>query len=116
MQAKERVSSPRHSQLTGSTVCYARDARFIVAQVTRRGDRGLSTAGNPGNVGLKRYVGEFDNRGDAVRYTTLLLLAMAAIAGPSLTSAQELRPVANPEQLGFSSARLQRLTDTYQGY
>src|SRR3984893_10302689 len=41
---------------------------------------------------------------------------MAAIAGPSLTSAQELRPVANPEQLGFSSARLQRLTDTYQGY
>src|ERR1700738_734830 len=53
---------------------------------------------------------------DAVRYTKLLLLAMAAAAGPSLTSAQELRPVANPEQLGFSSARLQRLTETYQGY
>jgi CubicO group peptidase (beta-lactamase class C family) len=53
---------------------------------------------------------------DAVRYTKLLLLAVAAIAGPSLTSAQELRPVANPEQFGFSAARLQRLTDTYQGY
>ncbi len=51
-----------------------------------------------------------------MRYTRLLLLAMVTAAGPSLTSAQELRPVANPEQLGFSSARLQRLTETYQGY
>src|SRR5437868_9037163 len=41
---------------------------------------------------------------------------MVAFAGPSLTSAQELRPVANPEQLGFSAARLQRLTEHYQGY
>ncbi len=103
-------------EVTGSTVYYARDARFIVAQPARRGDRGLTTAGNPGNVGLKRYAGEFDNGRDAVRYTKLLLLAMVAAAGPSLTSAQELRPVANPEQLGFSSARLQRLTETYQGY
>jgi CubicO group peptidase (beta-lactamase class C family) len=53
---------------------------------------------------------------NAVRHTKLLLLAMVAAAGPSLTSAQELRPVANPEQLGFSAARLQRLTETYQGY
>jgi hypothetical protein len=51
-----------------------------------------------------------------VRHTKLLLLAMVAIAGPSLTSAQELRAVANPEQLGFSAARLQRLTENYQGY
>src|SRR5205807_5804080 len=35
---------------------------------------------------------------------------------PSLTSAEELRPVSNPEQLGFSAARLQRLTEHYQGY
>ena len=45
----------------------------------------------------------------------LLLLAVAA-GGPSPASAQELRSVTNPEQLGFSAARLQRLTDTYQGY
>ena len=51
-----------------------------------------------------------------MRYIKLLLLALVAAAGPSLTSAQELRPVPNPEQLGFSSTRLQRLTDTYQGY
>jgi hypothetical protein len=107
---------PWRSRLTGSTVCYALDARFIVAQAARRGDRGPTTAGNPGNVGLKRYAGEFDNGRNAVRHTKLLLLAMVAAAGPSLTSAQELRPVANPEQLGFSSARLQRLTETYQGY
>jgi hypothetical protein len=45
-----------------------------------------------------------------MRHFKLLLLAMVA-AGPSLASAQELRSVANPEQLGFSSARLQRLTE-----
>jgi CubicO group peptidase (beta-lactamase class C family) len=65
---------------------------------------------------LKGYAGEFDNGRNAVRHAKLLLLAMVAAAGPSLTSAQELRPVANPEQLGFSSARLQHLTETYQGY
>jgi hypothetical protein len=48
--------------------------------------------------------------GNAVKHSKLLLLAMVAAAGPSLTSAQELPPVANPEPLGFSSARLQRLT------
>jgi CubicO group peptidase (beta-lactamase class C family) len=53
--------------------------------------------------------------GNAMRYFKLLLLAMVA-AGPSPASAQELRSVTNPEQLGFSAARLQRLTDTYQGY
>jgi len=51
MQAKQRVSPPRRSQLTGSTVCLARDARFIVARAARRGDRGFTTAWNPGNVG-----------------------------------------------------------------
>ena len=50
-----------------------------------------------------------------MRYFKLLLLAMVA-AGPSPASAQELRSVTNPEQLGFSAARLQRMTDTYQGY
>src|SRR5881394_3674074 len=50
-----------------------------------------------------------------MRYFKLLLLAMVA-AGPSPASAQELRSVTNPEQLGFSAARLQRLTDVYKGY
>ena len=45
-----------------------------------------------------------------------LLLAVLALAGASVGRAEELTPVANPEQLGFSSARLQRLTDAYQGY
>jgi hypothetical protein len=49
-------------------------------------------------------------------YTKLLLLAMVVAGSPSLGSAQELPPVANPEQLGLSSAHLQRLTETYQGY
>ena len=51
-----------------------------------------------------------------MRHTKLLLVAMVAITGPNLTSAQDLRPVANPDQLGFSAARLQRLTENYQGY
>jgi hypothetical protein len=44
------VSPPRRSQLTGSTVCHARNVRFIVAQAARSGDHGLTTAGNPENV------------------------------------------------------------------
>jgi hypothetical protein len=74
-QARQYDSPPRRSQLTGSTVCYLRDARFIVAQAAQRGDCGLTTAGNPGNVGLKRYAGEFDNGRNAVKYIKLLLLA-----------------------------------------
>ena len=61
------------------------------------------------------FVG-FDKGRDAMKYAKLLLLAMVAAGGPTLTSAQEFRVVANPEQLGFSSARLQRLTETYQSY
>jgi CubicO group peptidase (beta-lactamase class C family) len=45
-----------------------------------------------------------------------LLLAVLALAGANVGSAEELTPAVNPEQLGFSSSRLQRLTDTYQGY
>src|SRR3954470_12867491 len=45
-----------------------------------------------------------------------LLLAILALAGTSVGRAEELTPVAKPEQLGFSPERLQRLTDTYQGY
>src|SRR4051812_28764448 len=50
----------------------------------------------------------------AMKLTRYLLLAILALAGPSF--AEEPAPVAKPEQLGFSSARLQRLTDAYQGY
>jgi hypothetical protein len=56
---------PRRSQLTGSTVFYARDARFIVAQAALRGDRGVTTTGNPGNVGLiASYRAQSRRRGD----------------------------------------------------
>ena len=78
----------------------------------RKPPEGAIVASQPGNVGLKRYAGEFDT----MSYTKLLLLAMVVAGGPSLASAQGLPPVANPEQLGFSSARLQHLTETYQGY
>src|SRR4051794_16035878 len=45
-----------------------------------------------------------------------LLLAILALAGAGFGRAEELTPVAKAEQLGFSSERLQRLSDTYQGY
>src|SRR4051794_7709049 len=45
-----------------------------------------------------------------------LLFAILVLASASLGRAGELTPVANPEQLGFSAARLQRLTEHYQGY
>src|SRR5690242_13937265 len=48
--------------------------------------------------------------------TGYLLLAVLALAGANFGHAEELTPVANPDQLGFSRERLQRLTDTYQGY
>src|SRR4051794_8480126 len=55
-------------------------------------------------------------RGNRMKPAVYLLLAVLELAGASLGRADELTPVANPEQLGFSSARLQRLTDTYEGY
>jgi CubicO group peptidase (beta-lactamase class C family) len=55
-------------------------------------------------------------RGDRMKAARYLLCAVFALAGASLGRADELTPVAQPEQLGFSSARLQRLTDAYQGY
>jgi CubicO group peptidase (beta-lactamase class C family) len=45
-----------------------------------------------------------------------LLLAVLALASPGIGSSEEPSPVGNPEQLGFAPGRLQRLTDTYQGY
>jgi CubicO group peptidase (beta-lactamase class C family) len=42
---------------------------------------------------------------------TLLLAFCAGTA-----AAQELKAIAQPEQLGFSADRLKRITDTYQGY
>jgi len=46
---------------------------------------------------------------------TLLVAAFTACFAV-LATAQELKPVDHPESLGFSPTRLQRLTDTYQGY
>ena len=45
-----------------------------------------------------------------------LLVAAFTVCFTVLATAQELKPVDHPENLGFSPARLQRLTDTYQGY
>src|SRR4051794_25002323 len=55
-------------------------------------------------------------RGNRMKPAGYLLLAVLALAGASLSRAEELTPVTNPEQLGFSPERLQRLTDAYQGY
>src|SRR5579862_1778336 len=41
---------------------------------------------------------------------------MAAIAWSGVALAQPLTPAAHPEELGFSPARLQHLTDVYKGY
>ena len=51
-----------------------------------------------------------------MKFVRPLLLTVLLIGGASLAVAQELRPVEHPEQLGFSSTRLQRLTQAYQGY
>jgi len=50
---------------------------------------------------------------------TYLRLVAAAILGlcwAAIASAEELVAVAHPEQLGFATDRLKRITDVYQGY
>jgi CubicO group peptidase (beta-lactamase class C family) len=51
-----------------------------------------------------------------MKFVRPILLTIFVINGASLAVAQELTPVGHPEQLGFSSTRLQRLTQAYQGY
>lgn len=50
------------------------------------------------------------------RFIRRLLPTIFLISGASLAVAQEPMPVVHPEQLGFSTTRLQRLTQAYQGY
>jgi hypothetical protein len=45
MNAKQRVSAPRRSQLAVSTACCGRGARFAIAQDARRGDHGYQRPG-----------------------------------------------------------------------
>jgi hypothetical protein len=45
-----------------------------------------------------------------MRFVRRLLPTLLLIGGASLAVAQELTPVAHPEQLGFSATRLRRLT------
>jgi hypothetical protein len=45
MNAKQRVSAPRRSQLAVSTACCGRGARFAIAQDARRGDGGYQRPG-----------------------------------------------------------------------
>src|SRR5271157_6014029 len=51
-----------------------------------------------------------------MKFAKLLLVMALAVGGADLAVAQELAPVARAEQLGFSTARLQRLTQAYQAY
>src|ERR1700747_3153091 len=51
-----------------------------------------------------------------MKFVRPLLLTIFLIGGTSLAVAQEFRPVEHPAHLGFSSTRLQRLTQAYQGY
>jgi CubicO group peptidase (beta-lactamase class C family) len=51
-----------------------------------------------------------------MKFAKLLLVAALASVAPIWAVAQEPAPVAHPEQLGFSTSRLQRLTEAYQGY
>jgi hypothetical protein len=44
----------------------------------------------------------------------LLLVVALAVGGVNLAVAQEPAPVAHPEQLGFSTPRLQRLTQAFK--
>jgi CubicO group peptidase (beta-lactamase class C family) len=46
----------------------------------------------------------------------LLFVAFCAASWTGVALAQDLPGVARPEELGFSAARLQRLTEAYQGY
>jgi hypothetical protein len=45
MNAKQRVSAPRRSQLAVSTACCGRGARFAIARDARRGDHGYKRPG-----------------------------------------------------------------------
>ena len=51
-----------------------------------------------------------------MKFVRPLLLTIFLIGGARLAIAQELKPVEHPEQLGFSTTRLQRLTQAYRGY
>jgi hypothetical protein len=45
-----------------------------------------------------------------------LIFAIFATCWAGMALAQELAAVANPEELSFSTDRLKRITETYQGY
>jgi CubicO group peptidase (beta-lactamase class C family) len=51
-----------------------------------------------------------------VKLARSLLIAVLSLAASGVAIAQEPVPVANPAQFGISGPRLQKLTDTYQGY
>jgi CubicO group peptidase (beta-lactamase class C family) len=46
----------------------------------------------------------------------LTIAAVLAVCWSGIALAQDLAAIAKPEQLGFSPPRLQRITETYQGY
>jgi hypothetical protein len=55
MNAEQRVSAPRRSQLAVSTAFCGRGARFTVAQDARRGDPGPTISWNLGNDGYRGW-------------------------------------------------------------
>jgi hypothetical protein len=65
MKADQRVSAPRRSEVPGSTAYRGSRPRFTVVQDALRGDPGLTTTRNPGNVGSNveaNHVAHFDSR------------------------------------------------------
>ena len=53
MRAEQSVSPPRCNQLAGSTDLRGPSGRSYLAEDARRGNHDLTTAGHPGNVGVK---------------------------------------------------------------
>jgi CubicO group peptidase (beta-lactamase class C family) len=51
-----------------------------------------------------------------MKHAMRMLLVVFALGCANLAAAQELTPVAKPEALGFIPARLDKITQTYQGY
>src|SRR5258706_12942468 len=63
--------------------------------------------------GIRRMQGE---RGNGMKTGRLIVIAVLVLGWAGAVSAQELKAVAHPEQLGFSPPRLERITAAYQGY
>jgi CubicO group peptidase (beta-lactamase class C family) len=71
-------------------------------------DTEINRHGTPDNVGKAK--------GESMTIRKLTIAAVLVVCWSGIALAQDLAAIAKPEQLGFSPGRLQRLTETYQGY